>query len=166
MVTLDFCFKTFNLSLKRHRTSSAALVVWSRFKKGLKHHNLKLLVILLLLTFLVDNQDDDNNDDILRAKNWWSLIKIIGRSRAGVELAVTKGGQSFTSLGRGFEYWVIYITALVVWWSGGRIISLNHFFCHCLWKKRGKNTVWEKHVFVCRSLSLLVIRIGIRLWCI
>ena len=115
MAALDFCFKTFNLSLKRHRTSSAALVVWSRFKKGLKHHNLKLLVILLLLTFLVDNQDDDDNDDILRAKNWWSLIKIIGRSRAGVELAVTKGGQLFTSLG--FEYSVIYITALVLWWS-------------------------------------------------
>ena len=123
MVTLDFCFKTFNLSLKRHRTSSAALVVWSRFKKGLKHHNLKLLVILLLLTFLVDNQDDDNNDDILRAKNWWSLIKIIGRSRAGVELAVTKGGQSFTSLGRGFEYPVIYITALVVWCSAALVVG-------------------------------------------
>ena len=118
MVTLDFCFKTFNLSLKRHRTSSAALVVWSRFKKGLKHHNLKLLVILLLLTFLVDNQDDDDNDDILGAKNWWSLIKIIGRSRARVELAVTKGGhlaadlntQSFISL---------------LWWSGGLVLCCS-----------------------------------------
>ena len=98
-------------------------------------------------------------------ENWWSLIKIIGRSRVGVELAVTKGGQSFTSL------WIsshLYhcSAALVLCCSGGRIISLNHFFCHCLWKKRGKNTVWEKHVFECRSLSLLVIRIGIWHWCI